>query len=284
MLLVALACTEPTPPASPRPALVDTSGGAAFERPLPQLSGLEFEAELDRILTPGFPDPTPVVGVYAALMALGDDDCPGNPKHLSNARQGQGGCTAESGVHYEGISFYLVDDELESFGMPNYVAFGEGSFRLDGDFRITDADGEHFDGGGVASFVFNERVPADRWTIEINGTFHYDPNPGWISDTASNRLVVHGGRTDEVVGATIDGGMARESGTVVFDDVALWGECEAFGTGSVGMRDEIGAWYQVDMRDDCSGCGELIYDERVALGEACVHSEGFLNDLARITP
>ena len=283
-MLLLIACTDPEPAPEARPQLVDTAGGADFQRPDPGMDVLEFESELDRVMSPGFPDPTPVAGLYASLMAEGDEDCPGHAQHLSNARQGHGGCTSESGLHYEGISFYLYGDQLEDLSMPDYESFAPAAFRLSGDFRITDADGVPFHGGGVVARVVDGEDEPRRWTIEVNGTWAYEPDNGWIGAQASNRLIVQGTRDGESLSQVLDGGVSREAGSVVFHEVTVGGDCEGFVDGALSMRDEIGAWYTLELNGDCSGCGSLTYDERVDLGLACIHDEEFLEGLARVTP
>jgi hypothetical protein len=67
-----------------------------------------------------------------------------------------------------------------------------------------------------------------------------------------------------------NGGLAVGEVQLHYDDVE-WdsdGACPGVATGTVGIRDDLGYWYEWRLGDDCDHCGS-IYLQGEDLGEFC---------------
>ena len=276
MFVFVLACTSETVDSSP-PEIEPVDTAPVWERPDPDWTAEQVAEQLSVGLADGVPSPHPLQKVYADLMAQGDEVCPGHPEQLSNARQGIGGCTAESGVYYEGISSYGMGSEAVAAtqGDGNY---SETSWFLSGDFLIVDADGERFVYGGQSKYVVLQTQTESRWNIEVAGTFRYEPSDAWIADIASNRVYVSGVLPSDGPPETkIKGGISNGLVDVYLEDL-LFGADGCAGppvSGVISIRGESGGWYRLELESDCTGCGAVVFDDRVDLGEVCVDLDSF---------
>lgn len=277
MLLSLLACTPEVTdvPVDSVAAVEDTS--PVWERPDPAWTATQVGEQLALGLADGVPNPHPIQKLYAELMALGDETCPGDPEQLSNARQGIGGCTAESGAYYEGISSYAAgaEDVGAVLGGERYT---EASWLLSGDFLLMDPDSNRFEFGGQARYVVSTSADETRWSAELAGTFRYEPSDSWIADIASNRVYISGVIPNQgAPETTIRGGMSNGAVDVYFEELVFGtGGCAGPpASGVISLRGEEGGWYRLELRDDCSGCGDVVFDERVELGESCPDLESF---------
>ncbi len=248
-LLVLLACSA---------APDDTAPVAVEEEPPPAalLTADEALAAVETGTQHGLPDTLDLLDTYAALMALGDAQCPGPGDQLIDTQVPLSGCTSDSGVTYAGVSMLLDEADLGG-GDPSYVAR-----LIGGDFTITDAQGDTLDFGG--QMVWSGRTgDGGRLSVmaQASGTFVYPAGSPWLAAGVSTVLDMQlEVRADEAPRLVLNGGIGTE-GVDLWLDALVFGEGCADGgpTGAVRVRDPSGAWWTIDFADRCDGCATLSY-------------------------
>lgn len=267
LLLLLVACTDAPPVEEGPSSTPDTGLPWQPERPGPGLSAEEVAARIDSAMAPGFPDPILPRDTLVSLLQHGDPSCPqGNSQGLSYVSSFYG-CTATSGYVYAGIAEY-------SGGSTELGSTAAFHLLVDG-FVIDDA-GERFVGGGEIELSRQEPT----WDVTLGGSWGYPPAGAWMSDPVSLTMGYSGTSgaewTVEVNGGYDDG----RDHALWFDELAFNRDCTG-GSGTLGLREEGGYWYTLRLSEDCSGCGELSFEDGSELGEACVSLGAQAENLTR---
>lgn len=257
LLALLLACSSP----DGAPAADDA------EVPLPAavLSAEEATAAVATGTRHGLPDPVGLYTAYRALMARGDEDCPGPGEQLMDNVVPLTGCTSASGVTYAGVS--LVETEEQMLGGRDGDAV-----LLGGDFSIVDVDGTRMDHGGQVSWMATDTNGKPVYRAEALGTFSYGGGAPWHAAGVSAVLTMElalPARKEPVL--TLSGGLGTEGVDLWFDDLRLDPDACAAGPsrGAVEVRDPSGAWWTLTFGETCDGCGALAYPGADPV-EACV--------------
>jgi hypothetical protein len=249
----------PTDTAEP-PALPE------LEPPSPeaQLSPEELAAAFDAAWAGGVPEPRTPRDVYLSLMAMGDEECPGDPEQIVSIVLG---CTSASGWTYAGTTEYKVQGEESD---------REG-WQLTGDATIDGPDGERFVAGGHVNLARKERGSGGwHWEGEIQGTWSYLGAGGWLEDGLSAKLQIASDRGESREEIVVEGGMGLASMALVFEGLELSTDCPEAARGALWLRDPSGGWFYAEFSEECSSCGALSF-------EGAPYDEPFCLDFSPLT-
>jgi len=235
--------------------------------PAPSWTADQVADAIAEALAPGLPDAGHPVQTYLALMARGDDDCPGHDTQLTKAVIH--GCESQDGTWFEGIS------EYESGPVDGI----EGAEReaLGGDFQIIDPSGGRLVAGGYAASTAYETADGTDWQMVLSGSWLSTP-----SDTAldtENSLLLEA-TVDHAGVLTLAGSWGAGGHHLYFEALVFDPGCEAHPTGQLQVREPAGSWYTVALSDPCLGCGPVTWGDGQDLGEVCVDLRQAGQDLA----
>ncbi len=232
---------------------------APVEAPLPDPAWDAAGAAqvIDDTLAIGLPDPTTIFVDFQEAWTHVESGCP--------ARMGD----------YNMVLFVASCDTRAGWtfqGVTQYVPGAGGDFWMLGDGWVRDNTGVTFILAGEL-----ERTTTDSgWDIEMRGTWSDpgDSNP-WLAQ--SNGLALW--ETLDEDGLLINGGYGLGDVDLSFADFRVSDTCTS---GAVWLHDPGGAWYTVELGDDCDACGTVSY-AGTELGEACLSvSEPVADLLARM--
>lgn len=248
--LALAACSTPTPTGS---SDLDTGMWAPAEASTAVDPTWTPEQALDQLqasLDDGLPQPWVARDAFLGLIDEGQDaSCPGTTDFDGSKPLG---CTSESGYLYAGISSYIED--------PNGWALG-------GDFEIREPDGSAFHGAGHIFVHGNEYGQM----TEFSGSWTHDGGDDWLAEGRSGVFTAtsSNGRTD------LDGGLDLDGTSIHFADVVLEEHGPERLSGTIGVRDDAGAWWWLELGGD--GCGDLTFGTD-PMGSGCVELERPIDD------
>jgi hypothetical protein len=243
--------------------LIDEAAGSE------PLSIDEMESALNEALALGIPNAGEIFSRYYALLALGDEECPGSA--LAGGFGVFGSCTAESGVVFSGVSSLdVVDGRVYEDG--EWVS-GEYFIRTSpADYVITRTDGTALEAGGFIQFRRSSEGMDHRWTGGIEGSWRDSGAEGWLGQGISSGVLIQGGSRDGApLFLELDGAYTVGSASLSFDRLSVHpGDCpDGFDQGSVAFRDGGGSLVTVAF-SPCSVCGPGVLSDGTELGEICV--------------
>lgn len=228
--------------------------------------GPEDVAEIvQAMLGLGFPNPRAPYLAYLALMEQGDEACPGDPTQLVGQEMAQGGCTATSGVHYEGNTTLVEVERSDETG-------AQRGFQLAGDFRIEGADGVVLEGGGTMLHSVTESAGGRRdWVAQSAGTWRHTRADDWLGRGISATVGVNGvsgsAGDDRLL---LDGTLGIDGVFVEFESLSWADDCGGNPRGALHVRDPSGVWGTVSFGDRCDGCGDWVVEATAETGEVCL--------------
>lgn len=236
--------------------------------PEPLWNADEVGEQLSAFMAVGAPNPRDICDVFSNIMALGDDDCPGDPYNLSTV---PAGCDTDDGFHYAGIGWYYASDwlSLEDGGQVDL------SYSHGGDFEIFYPSGLRFAGGGGMSYMSEQEDGELKITsdFEVHGSWIDESRQDWLAAGFSGvyeATVTNYGDGD--YGFTATGGIGLGSSHIFLDE-ATWDTTDACAgalSGAIHLRDARGFWTVWDLGDDCDTCGTVTFHEDDDLGELCL--------------
>lgn len=268
LLVLSLACTSTENE-------VDTSSFVDVEAASPRHPDAAFTAEevgtelLERVKY-GAPATPALVATFIELLSHGDDACPG-PGYAAQAMEyyPPQGCTAESGYWYQGVGSagYGWRDDDGDGRVESYLE----AMKVDG--TMADPDDNRFTFGGSVSFEFTgDPVSGGSFEAAFLGSYQYPASDTmWLREGASTGYYLVGSiDAAKVWSYEADGGFSVGGEAVSLQGFTLHGACGTMPTGTVGVRDDQGYWYDLTYDETtCDGCGEVIFDGRQSLGQAC---------------
>jgi len=255
----------------------------------------DVEDQWARLVEVGFPSPYSIRSEYLDYHALGDETCPGtDTENLTSPKVSLLGCYSADGILYAG-EFVWMEEEGEYSD-----EFGDWTFRNFGtqvaDFTIKSPDETRMSGGGR---LFVQRAWQDEGKIvtntAVNGTWSYTASQyPWFAGGISSYLELRvEGNAEKIEERLREFGIAgshyRINGTygipgvsVHFEGLSLGSGCDRWPSdGVASVRSDDGTWYRIDYtgNQDCDACGEVVWDGRESLGEACPDFSGLLPGL-----
>jgi hypothetical protein len=236
-------------------------------------------------------DPNTIFDSFERVVNSGDSACPyyyDDYYELYGYDYWYGGCTASNDIVFDGwIYGYDYGDSLD-YGSYKYHRYG----WWYGDFAAADARDGDYDLSGYLYFADYEYTYGLRYfSTSITGAARSTMGleaDSWMVQDLSLALVLSGGYYPSY-GSYVDlsGGVSGFEGdvqSVSFDGVHMadegWGsDCPVEPSGSIGVRDGEGEWYEVFFDGpaysgamvfppDCDGCGEVWWRGE-SLGTAC---------------
>lgn len=245
----------------------DAEEQVSVDVPEPVLDSEAVAEILNAVFSHGVVEPVVARDAYIWLQAQGDLECPGDsPFQLMGIIEP---CTSDSGYTYSGMSIMR--------GATGYLSFPD-SFSLLGDFYIIDPQGDRFVGAGELKYgSWGDRITGGVRVIS-EGIWSHPGEDTWVGTENSVWLeaVVSWTNTTQDWYVMLDGGTTLNGTSVHYDAVLFTKDCPA-GTGTIGLRGDDGYWYDVRLKNDCSGCGRVFHDD-VRLGEACLDTVDFAGD------
>jgi hypothetical protein len=244
-----------------------------WDVPAPSWGADEVAARIQAVVDRGVPEPLTVLETYIDLYDEGGDGlCPfENPSAPYELPGAFDGCDSEYGWHYEGISFYTVEERTDGYDM-----------TFEGDLVIVDPTGDEFLGGGSLAYTVDVAgADQEDWSAEIIGTWVWPRADGWFGALESVGLYLSGTTRGSDYAATLVGGVTSEGDSVYFQDLVFDAGCGSQPAGEVRLRDAGSSyWYTVALPGDCGGCGEVVYAGSTSLGEVCLDLAAAGADLA----
>ncbi|MCB9758545.1 MAG: hypothetical protein H6739_01765 [Alphaproteobacteria bacterium] len=218
----------------------------------PEWDAATLEGRLSDALALGFPTARPLIDAYLALMARGDDTCPGDPRQITDVHLY--GCTAESGVTYSGITEFME----EPFTDGDHEILGQ---AVVGDARIDAPEGSFLLGGHFGEYAGVNTVTGERlvqW--ELQGTSLWSGGEGWMVDGYSALLRAEHGWLDSGRFVTLSGAISYGGVSIDFSEVALHEDtCGWAAEGLLLLRDPSGGWFSAAL-EPCAPCVALSFE------------------------
>jgi len=211
-------------------------------------------------LAAGGPEPRRPRDVYLELMALGDQTCPGDPEQIVGLVLG---CTAASGWTYSGVTEYLPAAKE-----------GREGWLLTADAAIYGPDGEIWLAGGHVA-LGRQAAGADAWYWggEIQGSWTWDGEAGWLAPGVSAKMRVEGYRDADAFSFAVEGGVAFGGVEVTFDALTLDAACPGGAQGVMSLRDPSGGWWRAEFEEACATCAALSFEGAPAGSPLCLDFE-----------
>lgn len=237
----------------------DSSAGVPNEDPVaPTLTAADVEARADRAVAGGLPLASVFFSAYVdILLAHGNDGCPSGWNEPPYATRADiDGCTTADGWVFAG----LVDRGTEVEG-------AEIRETCAGDAWGMDPEGRSLVLGG--SLAWTVDAEAGTWSEQLDGSWGYEGAEGWQAELPSTAITVSG----EGENAVVVGGISFDDVVVFYDGLRLDAAAcpRSIAGGEVRVRDEAGGWSVVSFGEDCSACGDAVYEpDGSVLGEVCL--------------
>lgn len=286
MILLLLACTQPTPKDGAEdsaPYLVDES---ALDLPEPTFDAdAASEAVAEAVVAFREITAEPIVDAWTELMAGEDAGCP-TYYATDEGTYWYDDCVSDDGTHFQGYG-----------ALVRYTGAEDGGYAWSGDVvyavaTIEDPDGRVLRVNGVAGDLRGEGGGVSAGWNVVNGTFSWDgADEGWLSSELEPRIEMQALSAGSARAMRLDGslgGLGTATDTVVLDEILLATEetgapCSEEPTGTLSLRGADGHWTDVvfdvpfdaatetfgEMDEaDCDGCGTAWFQGR-DVGQAC---------------
>jgi len=227
-----------------------------------------FVELIDQGLSSGLPNVIDYRNEYRSFMIHRDEDCP--------AFEGGSSDTTEwVGVWFSN-SICISDDGYQYFGLALYHEEQAASHELDLNFgmlasyELTDEDGSTFFGGGGINFG---RIVDDDDVIIVNsflgGSYRYPASSTLLADGTESSLFIDATASGDDLDLVANGGVGLGALYLYFYETSFSSStCDFMPQGRVGIRDENGYWFDLEMTG-CEPCAKVGLDGHV-VGEACV--------------
>lgn len=241
----------------------------------PALTAAEVEEVLAQALPFGLPSYGPLLELHHTLLLNGDEECP-SVNYMSQGDANHAvvwhadDCTASTGWHFDGNGQEeLITEE----------ATGESFDQFISSFTVVDDQGRTWSSGGLVELT---QYAGDDWSADliISGTHHYEDSDSWMDDVQSVVLLVDAHRDGEGLHVDLTGGLLLSSYALDFHDLHFEPECVNAPSGTIGLREAGGDWYDLVFEADCSGCATTLWRGQ-DLGTACLEPSTWIEDLAR---
>lgn len=258
-------CTPDRPDDSGRQE-TDTGSDAYFdaEPPTPQWTAAQVGEQIESFTASATPNPGTIVNAYLGLMAQGDGTCPGDSPNGYEDPGGPLGCTATSGVHFQGVAWYDVSEAANGV-LPLDWMHG-------GDFIIVDASGAAMSGGGEVIYEADIGETTLEFSYELYGSWIYEAATDWLAQGVSGVITASGSLAEGASTLTLNGGLAVGDLRLDFQDFTATEttDCPWEPTGRLGVRDEGGYWYDWTFELDCDPCADVVFTSTGEIvGELC---------------
>jgi len=262
---------EPAPPVDEAPAEDQAIPQLEVDDPVAEWGAAEVEAAVEHVLGDDVPTPVAPRDAYLALMAEGDEVCPGDPLQILDAFLT--GCTSSSGIWYAGISEWQEQHSVDHFGK---FELELDMWALLGDFEIVDEEGREFHSGGHVAAWSLQLAGMHRRGAEMSGSWLWEGHDGWLDQEMSasmSYLVDSAGSARSLV---IDGGLTVQGVTLHMEELTFGQGCPAHPQGELDVRDPSGSWHRISL-EACEPCGPVSYGGAEPHGEACFDFEGLVD-------
>lgn len=213
-----------------------------------------------------------IMELYLALMAEGDEDCPGHAEIILAPLEG---CSASTGMTYVGIGHMVTQETEDEAGelssWSRYTAIA--------DFQMYTPSGEEFIGAGSLRHGWSRgsdgRLSAE---MQVRGSYRWTgagPEDPWFETGVGSSLYVAASSGDPMGRESLRfvGSVDTRGKAVYFDDFEVdLGDCGGHPVGGrILLRQDDGSWVAMAFEEDvCSPCGEVTWNREESLGEACL--------------
>ncbi|MDP2310170.1 MAG: hypothetical protein Q8P18_29400 [Pseudomonadota bacterium] len=231
------------------------TGSAGLVAPAPTWDATTAASHAQTLLDPGLPDAVAALENWRDLFAGIASPCPNLSGNFSIASAFEG-CLATDGRTWAGYAVYT-----EAAGSAVDV-------QLEADAYVTLLDGTTFLAAGKTYLTIDE---TGAFSSTVVGTWGGTNLPDWTGPRPSVAVYATGGPAS----ATFYGGISLDQDAVYISGGAWDAESCRGATGEVDIRDPGGWWYALTLDADCSGCGEMRYEDE-ELGRACLDLEPLL--------
>ena len=220
----------------------------------------------------GYPMPGPLVNLWKEFLGNGDETCPGGGYIGGGLSTTQvDGCVADSGYWYNGVGGSGMGWTDEDWDGDQDTFF----LNMKTDGAMADPEGNVFSfGGDMKIEVTGTPMEGGPFEGYILGSYTYaGSDVPWIREGVSTASYIDG--TVDKTGAwtlNVDGGFSVAGVAVSMVNFGIHGVCGDAPTGTIGVRDASGYWYDLTYDETtCDSCGTVTFDHRESLGHACAN-------------
>jgi len=271
-----VACGTPTEPEAGIEAVPEEDQALPqleVDDPVAEWEAAEVEAAVVRVFGDDVPTPVAPRDAYIALMAEGDDLCPGDPLQILDTFIM--GCTATSGTWYAGISEWQEQHNVDRFGKYEIEL---DMWALLGDFEIVDAEGREFHSGGHVAAWSLKLGGMHRRGAEMSGSWLWEGHDGWLDQGMSASVSYVVNSAGPARNLVIDGGLTVQGVTLHMDELTFGHGCPAHPEGDLDVRDPSGSWHRISLQA-CEPCGPVSYGGGEPHGEVCFDFDGLVEEV-----
>lgn len=261
--------TNPEVPDLPSVVMPDTETGVLSA----EWTGEDLEAVFESHSANGIPSATPFMESYFALLAEGDENCPGSPTRLSP--DNVEGCVASTGYAYYGLSVYeTIFDEMDE---PNENLEPVEGWIIIGDFEVLTPTQASFQAGGhVTEFLWQDRLGRDILDGEIQGSWRWeDGTHDWQAHGISGLFTYEVFQEKPNVEIDLNGALQWNGQSIAFRDVFLLENTPGF-IGTVQIRDPSGLWHDLESESLESACASHTYANVLQETPVCLNWEHYV--------
>jgi hypothetical protein len=241
----------------------------------------EVGQQIDAALASGVPDPGLVFESYEELLSHGDDDCPGST--FNGGFLVVGICSTSDGYQFSGSAGVTIEDTRV---VAEDGSFSGAAMRMSSpaDYLILRPDGTGLAAGGNLTQRVSSENGQVLWSTEVRGSFRDDGVDGWLGAGFSATLRWSGREDSGVVYSDVIGDLTLHGISLQLEDFHLSPETCSDGAelGTIMLRQHDATWYTLTLDGPCSRCGDVVWDDREELGEACVDLEPLIAAVASV--
>lgn len=239
MILLFFACT----PDTYLPKRDSSQEWSVFEAVQPKWDTEEILTSYEELLSYGIPNGHHVWLLYKELYDEGaTPNCPGTEYNFNSVELTGYDCYTSDGYQFEGLS--------------DYERWSDG-YRIHLEGRIVAPDGRSLIGAGsvrTQEFV-DPNNAAPRQVLRLEGSFYSNFGQNWLDQAFSSFFQIE----KFYNGFRLDGGYTI-NGTALYFKNLEFVSCEE-GFGDLWLRDPSGGWWMYVPQENCSGKGELYFNE-----------------------
>jgi hypothetical protein len=217
----------------------------------------QYKEQINTVWNLGLPDPEEAKQAYLEWRLNGDAFCPGQGFQLQGIIEP---CTSSLDYTFSGMATIM--------GAITELSFPD-EFEVGADCYILDPQDNRFVGAGDLIYESTGDGTNGQIDYSITGTWESPHHDGWLGNDNSFWLTQSiNWNGSETWSITINGGHHINDISLQYTELTIGSECHG-GSGTIAIRDPNSYWLHLELEDNCSGCGNVVYNDQIQ-GELCL--------------